>query len=494
MDSGIYIEDAKYAKKDLGRVCILGLGVSGKAVCEYLIPKIGKRVSSISVIYGDADEATVQWIEDVIADHGCEGSVHAERDLTDSQDHFDLCIASPGISEFSDLYLFAKNSSDETISEVEFAWRESDGSSRWIAITGTNGKTTTTALTEYILQCAGLDACAVGNIGQPCIEAISYHHAIYAVETSSYQLASTADFAPNVAIILGITPDHLSWHRSHANYVDAKYKILENLNKVDGIAVLDATNDEVRSKIREIKNLASEAPYPYIPIGTAKGIDHDMREACGSMNSAYVGCDGMLTLSVDGADHPFCNISELKLKGPHNHVNALAACAAAFEMGVADSDIGNALREFKPLEHRIEFVDSVAGVDYYNDSKATNVDATLVALKAFLPIKPIVLLGGRDKGTSLDELVSSCRANVKAAICFGEAKERFYEALQNADMAEVEVHEIDDFDSAFRLANDIAEAGDIVLLSPACASFDEFSCFEERGEHFKSLVHALNER
>lgn len=367
-----------------------------------------------------------------------------------------------------------------------------------VGVTGTNGKTTTTSLVEHVLRASGFDAKAVGNIGDACITEVARDLARgtsrhYVVETSSYQLASVNEFAPNVAVILGITPDHIKWHRTHQHYAESKMRLLKNLASVPGaVAVLDATNDEVRAKVRELK---AEGPngrgFGYVPIGTAAGVEGDMRKACGSQAAAFLDDGGCLTVAMDGFVHVLGPASGLSILGAHNVVNALAAGAACLACGASDGDVAQALATFAPLEHRIEPCGVHGGVAYYNDSKATNVDATLQALKAFLPKKPIVMLGGDDKGTDLAELVASCRENAKALVCYGEAGPRFHEALAPLAAEGVDVAIEPGFLQAFEWASALAADGDVVLLSPACASFDEFSCFEERGERFKELVGKL---
>ena len=481
------IDGFNHAPALLGRVLVLGLGKSGKAASAYCVDLLGSRVDSLTIAAGARNDEAVAF--------GAEMERRGARVLFEHEhfeESYDLCIASPGISQFSDFYRNAQAVSAEIISEIEFAWRECPVGCTWIAITGTNGKTTTTALTAHLLRSGGLAAVPVGNIGDVCLEAVARRTAdYYVVEVSSYQLASTKLFAPKVAVLLNITPDHLSWHRSHEAYVDAKLKVLANLAKAEGaVAVLDATDDTVRATVRELKAIPEDARgFAYIPIGTAAGLGESMIARCGSKNAAFLDGD-TLTVAFDGEEHELVRADELQIKGPHNVSNALAAAASAVAIGLSDEAIADGLRTFAPLEHRIEPAGIVGGVSFYNDSKATNVDATLVAFSAFAPGASIVLLGGRDKGTDLSPLVRAARANSAAVICFGEARERFIAAFTGdapADCA-LGVYEADHLRDAFDLACELAEPGQVVLLSPACASFDEFSCFEERGEVFKRYV------
>ena len=483
MTENAFLSGRKHARAHLGRVLVLGLGVSGRACAGYLLDLLGSRVESLHVAAGASSAEAQAWAQGAVA----RGATVA-FDTEAFSDVYDLCIASPGISEFSDFYLNAAAASREIISEVEFAWRESAEGSRWVAVTGTNGKTTTTAMIERALREAGFAAAAVGNIGDACIEAVAAGGVdVYVAEVSSYQLASTRRFAPDVAVILNITPDHLSWHRSHEAYAAAKWKILDNLSQAEGrVAVLGATDDEVRAKVRELKALGEdERGFAYIPVGAKAGLSADMRQVCGSRNAAFVDEEGALKVAFAGAEHVLCRVRDLQVKGAHNTANALAAACAALALGADAASVARGLAGFKALEHRIEFCGSIAGVECYNDSKATNVDSVLAAVAAFGEAKPIVLLGGRDKGTDLSALVEALARHAKAAVCFGEARERFHAAFAESGLSLAQAPCMEAaLDEALRLAR----PGDVVLLSPACASFDEFSCYQERGTRFKQMV------
>ena len=564
MARGDLIPGRKHAPQHLGRVLVLGLGKSGRAAVEYLLPLVGGRVDALAVAAGARTEASeafaaeaaargalVAFGDDAVAElaaraaQGAGGDGGAAREAG-AAPAFDLGIASPGIPQFSAFYQAAAASCSELVSEVEFAWRESADDSRWVAVTGTNGKTTVCALAAHVLAGAGLAAAAVGNIGDPCISAVGAGATdVYVAEVSSYQLASTVRFAPNVAVLLNITPDHLHWHRSFEAYRDAKLKLLANLAGVPGaVAVLDATNDVVRAEVRRLRALGEGGRgFAYVPMGTAEGLGGDMRARCGSDNAAFLDADGMLCVALDGKEHKAGRAGDLQVKGAHNASNALAVAAAAFALGVDDPDVAAHLRSFKPLEHRIEPCGTVAGVTCYNDSKATNVDATLTALAAFPETRPIVLLGGDDKGTDLAPLVAAARARARGVVCFGAAGPRFATAFgapagcrpsepadaeaspgapprgeaadsrtevrhalalptmrgaggsladlggpagrDGSDFAVLQASHLED---ALDAALAIAGAGDVVLLSPACASFDEFGSYEERGRAFKALV------
>lgn len=517
-----YLSDRKCAPSLLGNVAVLGLGVSGKAVVEYLAPLLGKRVESITVYAGKQNNDTQTWIDDISIKYNA-NTLHFTFDINEMKENadshnfkFDLCIASPGISMFSDDYIAAVSISRRVISEVEFAWSESRANSIWVAITGTNGKTTTTALTAHILQHAGFNVNCVGNIGDACITAVQQDleredtpsdPTYFVAETSSFQLASIAQFSPNVSIILGIQPDHVEWHKTYEHYVASKMKLLDNMNNSGGVAILDATNDEVRSYVKRIKSLdEKERGYSYIPIATSNGVYSNMQMACGAKNAAFVDNERMFVCALGECSHILCSLDDIHLKGEHNYINVLAASSAATVLGVSEKAISQALASFQPLPHRIEPVKTIDNISFYNDSKATNVDSTICALRAFGGEKVAVMLGGHDKMTPLDDLVESCREHACIVVCFGEAKERFYEALAPLQGFGILVLNVPSFDEAFHVMveeihklnvqskqtnNSSSSTCKVALLSPACSSYDEFSCFEQRGEHFKELVLSL---
>lgn len=469
----------KHAPSTLGDVLVLGLGTSGRTTCAYCAPLLGGRISSLTVAAGAANPEAEKVAEELRA-----RGVKVVFDVYDFDRAYDLCIASPGISENSEFYRNAVAHATEVISEVEFAWRESAADSVWVAITGTNGKTTTTALAASVLSACGFAAAAVGNIGDACIDAVAGGAvSCYVAEVSSYQLASTRLFKPDVAVLLNITPDHLKWHGSLEAYAAAKRKVYANCDE-SSCVIMDATNDVVRGFVRAARE---EGRFPYIPLGTKDGLSGNMRAACGSDNAAYLAADGVLTVEYRGQVHNLCRADELEIKGEHNASNALAAASVAVALGCDDAQVSRALVAFHPLEHRIEPCGTVAGVRCYNDSKATNVDATLKALAAFSPERPIVMLGGDDKGTDLAPLVAQAVRHCKAVVLFGASRERFSAAFASVadELVVLEARKLAD---ALDVALDHAAPGDIVVLSPACASFDEFSCFEERGDVFKGLV------
>ena len=418
----------------LGDVCVLGFGKTGVSVCAYLLQQPEGRVSSITLV-GGAD-ATVGEKVQGLADSGVQ--VQCGSDQVEGT--FDLTIASPGIPDTSELFLSAKAVSKQILGEPEFAYQESP--TQWIGITGTNGKTTTTSLTTSILQYAGLDACAVGNIGFTITDQISERkpNSWFVAELSSFQLATTQKLHPHVAMLLNITPDHLEWHGSLEAYAAAKEKIFANLD----------------------------------------------------IHDAFVR-NGALVVRLSGKEMELVAADALHIRGVHNALNALAAAACGLFLGIDIVSIRHALLDFMPLEHRIEPVKTINGVLYVNDSKATNTDSVEKSLTSFPDKDIILLLGGHDKGTELDKFAQKVSAACAYVICFGEAGPRFAEALRHVSGGRAEVVEEPHLREAFAHAVELARPGFVVLLSPACSSFDEFSGMAQRGHVFKQLVEDLTQ-
>lgn len=452
----------------LGDVLVLGIGKTGRVVAEYLLG-LGSRVSSVTVYGGGRS-------------HACEASQALEAagakvvlGSEDVQGSFDLCVASPGISEFSDFFLAAKAHAGEIIGEPEFAWRESP--ERWIGITGTNGKTTTTTLTAEILRSAGLTAHTVGNIGTVATGQLAGREegSWFVAELSSFQLATTKLLRPRVACLLNITPDHVEWHRSMENYAAAKERIFANLTTGE-FAVVSDEDAWCRAIISRLE--ARGLRVCHVNVHGDPGTD-----------SAAFPRGGRMVARIEGQEHELISLENLPIKGEHNLQNALAAAAIATELGLSDPAICHGLLAFQALEHRIEPCGDLGGVRFVNDSKATNTDAVEKALTAFVPGRIVVMLGGHDKMTDLTSLAHAVAARCRAAVCYGDAGERIAAALKEAgaDMGLV-IRRAPHMAQALDVAIGLAQPGDTVLLSPACSSFDEFRGFEERGDTFKQLV------
>ena len=459
---------------DTFSLLVLGLGSTGTTVASWGAQHLGDAVSSVTVYAGASSEpsATTQKLEAM----GVRVVVGTEK----VEGNFDICVASPGISEFSDFYTSAREASQEIMSEPEFAYRLSPR--EWVAITGTNGKTTTTSLVNYMFSLAGRPSVAVGNIGTVPLSCVDERKddEVFVAELSSFQLACTSQFHPRAAALLNITPDHVAWHKTHENYITAKLKAFDNMT-ADDLAVVCIADEGSASQLDYIANTG------------VRVCEVDFEDS-GSSNTAFVSM-GKLKVRRDGVLIELCDVDDMLIAGQHNVLNALTASALALELGLSAAQVVEALKSFSALEHRIEPVCSVDDVEYFNDSKATNTDATLKALTAF-PNKDIVLmLGGHDKGTELEQFCEEVCKRVKAVVCFGDARDRFITNMVAArESYNVEIAEAEHLLDAVDVAYSIAEPGDVVLFSPACSSFDEFSGFEERGRRFKELVHSLKDR
>ncbi|MDR1421719.1 MAG: UDP-N-acetylmuramoyl-L-alanine--D-glutamate ligase [Coriobacteriales bacterium] len=464
--------------RSVGSVCVLGLGVTGEAVCRLFAAWPPEH---LTVYTGKALSSSMNPLTDV----NLPADTHIIERPEDLRGPFDLCVVSPGIPQTGELYQRARRISGELISEPELAWRLS--SDHWIVVTGTNGKTTTTTLSAYLLNRAGIPARVAGNIGIPCVDAVQQRaEGEYIVaELSSFQLASAPLLAPEAAILLNITPDHLSWHGGEEAYARAKTSFIERMALSAPIA-LDAT----RPEIRVLSAVWRDAGRRVLPIGSSAGITERMVVHSGVPEAAWLdAASDRLTLSLDGVTISLSAASDLQIRGEHNTVNALAAALIVCALGASPALVGEGLTSFEPLEHRTEPVSVVAGVLYVNDSKATNPEATIKALAAF-PDRPVVaMLGGRDKLTPLDELIAATRDTCRALVCYGEAGPRFSAAFDEAGLSSI-THLVSSFDEAFATAANQAQTGDVVLLSPACSSYDEFDDYQQRGTCFKALVAA----
>ncbi|HIY51135.1 MAG TPA: UDP-N-acetylmuramoyl-L-alanine--D-glutamate ligase, partial [Candidatus Olsenella avicola] len=455
----------------LGNTLVLGLGRTGESAARYLASLGPGRVASVTLYGGASSEEDERTRE--LEDAGVSVTCGTE-DVTGS---FDLAVASPGIPMDAAFFRAAEACSREVVSEPELAWRESP--ERWVAITGTNGKTTTTSLATHLLREGGLAAESVGNIGTPPTEAAPSRAegGWLVAELSSFQLAETRLFAPRVAVLLNVTPDHLEWHHTMEAYAAAKERAFANLGEGD-LAVVSVDDSWCRAVAERCE---------------ARGVRTCRLSVAGDPGSPCAAFlrEGALVVRLDGAEHELVPTSELRIFGLHNAENALAAAAVALEVGVAEKDVRSGLRSFSPIEHRIEPAGTVGGVSFVNDSKATNTDSVEKALTAFPAGTIVLMLGGHDKMTDLASLASAVCERCRVAVCFGAAGERIASALEQARLetgAALEVDRAPHLREAFDAAVAAARPGETVLLSPACSSFDEFSNMAERGRLFKELV------
>jgi len=381
----------------------------------------------------------------------------------------DLIIPSPGVPADAPLLQAARAKGVMIWSEIELAYRFRQG--KLIGITGSNGKTTTTSLVEHILRTASFPTILAGNIGTPlvsCVERMT-NDTVSVVELSSFQLELIQNFRTDISVFLNLTPDHLDRHHSMELYRKAKARIFENQGEED-FAILNADDPGTTP-------LAPTRPHVY-------WFSRKQRAAQG----AFLRGDDIV-FRTEGSEEVVVKRQDVPLPGTHNLENVLAAIAAARIAGAGAKAIAEGVRSFAGVEHRLEFVREINGVRYYNDSKATNVDATLKALDAF-PGRILVILGGKDKGSDYTVLQSPLRERAILTLLIGAAADK----IESQIAGSVAIERAGTLDHAVEIASQAARAGDVVLLAPACASFDQFQNYEERGRVFKALVHELEQR
>jgi UDP-N-acetylmuramoylalanine--D-glutamate ligase len=442
------------------RVLVVGLGKSGVASAVFLKER-GARVTVSDTKSPDQLRNEIP----ILLAHGItvETGGHGERTFRGQ----DLIVVSPGVPVDAPPLVQARAFGEPVIGEIELAAQHLPGPI--VAITGSNGKTTTTTLTGEILTCGGVSTLVGGNIGTPAISLVAQAtpETVVVLEVSSFQLETIQTFRPHVAVILNITPDHLDRHRTLQAYVDAKCRIFENQKSSD-FAVLNQDDptcltlgDRTRAQVSWFSR-KKEVPQ-----------------------GAWVR-DGQIVFRDAAGQREIMLVNEIPLKGAHNVENVLAAVCAGVLMGCKPEQIRKAVSAFKAVEHRLEYVATVKGVEYYDDSKATNVDATIKALESF-PANIHLILGGKDKGSDYTVLNGLLRQRVKRVYTIGAAAEKIESQIKSA----AEIVHAETLDNAIRRAAAVAQPGDIVLLAPACASFDQFQSYNHRGQVFKEAVKTL---
>jgi len=382
----------------------------------------------------------------------------------------DEVVKSPGIAEQNELVKKIRAKNIPVIGEIELAFRYK-GASKIVAITGSNGKTTTTALIYHICKNAGLAVALVGNIGYSFARQVAENpQPLYILEISSFQLDDISLFRPHIAVLLNITEDHLDrYDYQFSNYINSKFRIIENQTKEDYFIYCE--DDEVIMKKIPLINLHTN-PLPF-------SMKHEVKKG------AYIKGDQMMLRIQE--ERVSMSIYDFALKGKHNQYNTMAAGIAAATLGIRKEKIREAVNNFQSLEHRMEFVAMVRGVEFVNDSKATNVNSTWYALESMN--KPVVLiLGGVDKGNDYSLIADLVKDKVKAIVCMGTDNSKIIQAFQQLVPVIVETESAK---KAVNAAFKMATKGDVVLLSPACASFDLFKNYEDRGSQFKNAVKEL---
>ena len=442
------------------KVLVVGLGKSGLAAALFL----RRRGAHVTVSDVRSAEALAREIpaliqEGIAVEAGGHGLLTFRRQ--------DLIVVSPGVPVDTPELVQVRSFGLPVIGELELAARFLQG--KVLAITGSNGKTTTTTLAGEILKESGLPTLVGGNIGVPVVALIddSKPEGWLVLEVSSFQLETTNEFHPAIAVILNITPDHLDRHGTFENYALAKERIFARQTS-DDILILNADNPRAAEA-------ASRAPSKVYWFSA----HHSVPQGAWVENGHVV-----FLASQEDQPEPILPVEAIPLKGLHNVENTLAAVCAARLAGCPPAVVRSAIEKFKAVEHRLEFVSTINGVDFYNDSKATNVDATEKAIAAF-PGGIHLILGGKDKNSDYTALAPLLRERVRAVYTIGSAAQKIESHLRGI----VPIHSCQTLDNAVKTAANAARPGDIVLLAPACSSFDQFESYEHRGRVFKELVH-----
>lgn len=443
------------------RLVVLGGGESGVGAA------ILGKVKGFDVFLSDMGTIAPRYRQ-VLDDHNIqwEEGTHTEARILAA----DEVVKSPGIPPTAPIVRRIVEKNIPIISEIEFAGRFTDA--KMVCITGSNGKTTTTLLTYHILKEAGVNVGLAGNVGKSLAWQVAYDkHDVYVIELSSFQLENMYDFKANVAVLLNITPDHLDrYDYEMQNYVNAKFRILRNLTPED--AFIFWQDDPVIKA--QLKNIKTEARlYPFA-------------ETSEDGATAYIDSQEELIFNTSETSMTMPR-ADLSLNGLHNLYNSMAAGLSACLLDVKKEDIRRALSDFEGVEHRLEYVATVNGVRYINDSKATNVNSCWYALES-MPENTVLILGGKDKGNDYTEIEPLVLKKVKAIVCMGKDNSKLLEFFGGKVAQLSDTHSLQEaVDECARLAQE----GDTVLLSPCCASFDLFKSYEDRGEQFKNAVKSM---
>ena len=445
------------------KVLVAGTGISGIAAAKLLLKKGGEVVLYDGNVNLDEKKLKENFDEDAKVT-----VVLGELTRTDLLG-VELSIISPGISLEAPFVQVLDEAEIPIWSEIQLAYHCAKG--KLAAITGTNGKTTTTALTGEIMEAHYESVFVVGNIGMPYTEHAleTTDDSVTVAEVSSFQLETIMDFHPNVSAILNITPDHLDRHKTMECYIEVKEGIAKNQGEED-TCVLNYDDAVLREFGQDLK--------PKVIFSSSR---HTLDEGLYLDGETIVWKEGSKVTEI-------INVNELKLLGRHNHENVMAAVAISSNMGAPMDTIRKVLREFKAVEHRIEFVTERFGVKYYNDSKGTNPDAAMQAIKA-MPGPTLLIAGGYDKHSEFDEWIESFDGKVRYLVLIGQTRDKIADCAKKHGFTDIMYAE--DLLEAVQVCASYANIGDNVLLSPACASWGMFKNFEERGEKFKEYVRSL---
>lgn len=451
------------------RVLVVGMARSGIAAAKYLLR------NGAEVIVNDSNEEKLESIKEEFSDfENVEFLIGRNPEKKDIE-NIDFAVVSPGVPLDLDYIVDLKESGKEVFSEIELAYRAGlEKNIDFLGITGTNGKTTTTSIVGEIVKRAGFETYVVGNIGNPAIKAVEQANekAIMVTELSSFQLESVYDFRPVVSSVLNLTEDHMNRHHTMENYAKAKMMIFKN-QKADDVCVLNY-DDEIT------RNMKSECKAEIVYFSRLNQLEEGI----------CLDDSGNIVIKKNGETTVVMKAEELSLPGGHNLENSMAAMAICYKYGIDLSIIKDVLKTFKAVEHRLEYVDTIDGVMYVNDSKGTNPDSTIKAVQSYK--NPIILIaGGYDKGSDFNELFEIARNFVKSLVILGQTADIIEETARKHGINDI--HRVESISDAVKKSQEIAEKDDIVLLSPACASWGMYNNYEERGEDFKSNVLKLKD-
>ncbi len=445
-------------------VLVVGLARSGLSAIKVL-NKQGARVSvtdmATSEKLGDFVDEVIPYVEDLILGKAPTG-----------EENFDVVIVSPGVPLDLPFLVAYQKRNIPIIGEIELAYQLSK--STFIGITGTNGKTTTTSLVGEMFKKALMDYCVVGNIGVAAVsKAVETGESTTLVtELSSFQLESIKSFKAHIAAIINITPDHLNRHKTMENYIAAKARVFENQNENDYL-LLNKENQYTKQL-----SLLAKSQVIYF-------------SQCERLEEGIFIEEGSIVAILHGVRIEVLPISEMFIFGKHNVENALVAVGISLLAGIPVDAVREALRQFKGVEHRIEYVEEIKSRVFYNDSKGTNPESTICAIDSMT--RPTVLIaGGMDKGSDFDEMIQAFDGKIKTLILLGETKAKIKQVAEENNFNEIAL--VNDMTEAVDKAFEYSTEGDAILLSPACASWDMYPNFEVRGEHFKACVQSLAKR
>lgn len=443
------------------RIVILGGGESGVGAA------VLANTKGYDTFLSDMGTITPKYLE-LLDKHGIKyehGGPHTEELILNA----DEVIKSPGVPPTAPIVRKIVDKGIPVLSEIEFAGRYTDA--KMICITGSNGKTTTTLLTYHILQSAGLNVGLAGNVGKSLALQVAFDkHDYYVIELSSFQLENMYEFKADIAVLLNITPDHMDrYDHKMENYVNAKFRIMQNMGPNDSF-IYWHDDPVVSAKLATLSPSCEKLPFSE---NKADGLAAWTQQ-------------GELVINFDSTGWQMPR-SELSLKGLHNLYNSMAAAIASTKIGLKPEVIRKALSNFKSVEHRLEFAGSVDGVTWINDSKATNVNSTWYALES-MTSPTVLILGGTDKGNDYTEIEDFVKQKVKAIVCMGVDNKKLLDFWGERGVRIYDTHTLED---AVNTCREVASAGDTVLLSPCCASFDLFKNYEQRGDLFKAAVAAL---